>query len=651
MDPVAPSVSDSFAAGRIPAGVGGRLEGVSARLGGAGLAPWLLAFGLVFALGADSGGYWPRAWGWSALAAFWIAAIALVVRADIRLTRLEFLFPIGLLAFACWSMVSSLWASSATQPAQSTELALVYVGGAGAALLVTRRSSYRGLLAGTWAGLALIGGYALLTRCFPERLGSIDDLAGYRLQQPLGYWNALGIFAAIGLLLALGLAAHGRTPLLRTLAGASTVVLASTLYFTFSRGAWVALGLGLLMAVAVDRQRLRLICAAITVGVWPALAVLVASRSSALTHQHPELAAASHAGHRFAWIALAFAVGAGASAVVFGVAAGRITVPRRVRLAFVSALVLLVVAALTTVSVVYGSPPTIARRAYDGFVAPPKVISGDLNRRLFVLSGGQRVPQWKVAWKEYRLHPWLGGGAGSYKRYWDQYRPVDGNVLNAHSLYVETLAETGPVGLALLLAGLLAPLAALVRRRRALSGVAAGVYLAFLAHAGVDWDWQMPAVTLAALFCGAAVLASTRGDDPSSAAVPRALRIGGIALAIALAAFAFVSLRGNSAVTASEDAAAQGEFAKSAAKAHTATAWAPWSSRAWQLRGEGQYGQNDVVAARASFRRAVAKDREDWSIWLDLARVTRGAERRHALAHAAELNPLNSEIRSLRGKP
>jgi O-Antigen ligase len=622
----------------------GRLDALAATALGRRAVLWLFAFGLVFALAADSGGYWPTAWGWSALAALWVLAIALVLKPDVRIARLAAVQPLALLAFVCWSMTSSLWGSSATQPARSTELALVYAGATAAALVLASRRSYRALLAGAWAAAALICGYALLTRCFPERLGSIDDLAGYRLQQPLGYWNALGILAVVALLLSLGFAARGRSLAVRGLAGAAAAVAGPALYFTYSRGAWIALGIGLLAAVAADRQRLQLIASFLVVGTWPAAAIAIASRSDALTHQNSTLAAASHAGHRFAFVVLGLAVAAGAVAVAGGIAERRARVPRVARLAFAAALVLAVLGALAAVTIEYGSPARIARRAYHGFVTPAKPISGDLNKRLFSLSGGQRVPQWKVAWKDYRRHPWLGSGAGSYERWWTQLRPVAGNVRNAHSLYLETLAETGPVGLALLLSALLAPLVALFRRRRrALAGTAAGAYAAFLAHAGVDWDWQMPAVTLAALFCGSALLASSRIGEEKPVALSRPLRVAAIAVSLALVGFAFVGLRGNRAIAAAEHALG-GDSRKAETDARRATRWTPWSSRAWQLLGEAQSAEGDLPAARASLRHAIAKDGEDWSIWLDYALVSSGAERRRALAEARALNPLNSAI-------
>ena len=65
-------------------------------------------------------------------------------------------------------------------------------------------------------------------------------------------------------------------------------------------------------------------------------------------------------------------------------------------------------------------------------------------------------------------------------------------MLDAHSLYLETLAELGLVGLALLVLALAPPL---VAGFRGVEAAATGGYVAFLIHAGLDWDWELPAVT------------------------------------------------------------------------------------------------------------------------------------------------------------
>jgi O-antigen ligase len=124
---------------------------------------------------------------------------------------------------------------------------------------------------------------------------------------------------------------------------------------------------------------------------------------------------------------------------------------------------------------------------------------------------GERPTYWRVGWHEYRDNPALGSGAGTYVRFWSGTQSPTGRIaLDAHNLYLETLAELGPVGLALLVAALALPLLAIRRRGAAVAGAA---YVAFLVHAGIDWDWEMPAVTLAGLGCAAALLVAQREDQ------------------------------------------------------------------------------------------------------------------------------------------
>ena len=118
--------------------------------------------------------------------------------------------------------------------------------------------------------------------------------------------------------------------------------------------------------------------------------------------------------------------------------------------------------------------------------------------------GGERPAYWHVAWQEARAAPLAGQGAGTFHLSWLEHRPIDASVQDAHSLYLETLAELGVVGLALLLLALSPPLAVALRGAR--SPAATAGYVTFLVHAGVDWDWELPAVTVAGLLCGAQLL-------------------------------------------------------------------------------------------------------------------------------------------------
>jgi hypothetical protein len=151
-----------------------------------------------------------------------------------------------------------------------------------------------------------------------------------------------------------------------------------------------------------------------------------------------------------------------------------------------------------------------------------------------------RTSLWGVAWHVFEGHAAFGSGAGTFALAWARSGLIDarGGALDAHSLYLETLAELGLVGLALLLVFFGLPL---LHARSA--PVAAGAYAVFLVHAGLDWDWEMPAVVLAGLCCGAAVL--TAGEDQPRPVTPR-LRLALVILAVALGAASIAGARSSS---------------------------------------------------------------------------------------------------------
>jgi len=124
-----------------------------------------------------------------------------------------------------------------------------------------------------------------------------------------------------------------------------------------------------------------------------------------------------------------------------------------------------------------------------------------------------RGDYWHVAWHVAGQHPVVGTGAGTFDLAWGAFGDLGrwGGVSDAHSLYLETLAELGAVGL-VLLAGLVAPVFA-AASQPALSATetaALGGAVTFLVHAGLDFDWELPAVTVAGLACLAALCVGER---------------------------------------------------------------------------------------------------------------------------------------------
>ncbi len=612
---------------------------------------WPAALGVVAAgfVGAAGGGYFETSWGWSALTLLWSTGLALVLGRAQTVTRAQSVVLAALAGLLLWTLASIAWAPSAGDPVREAERLLLYVSAVLAVPLIVRRGGQEALLGGLLAGITAVAGYGLATRLFPDRLGGVDAIAGYRLAEPLGYWNALGIFSAFGVLLALGLACRAGSRLGRASAAAATVPLALALYFTFSRGGWIALGIGLVAFIALDPRRLQLITWATTAALAPAVAIAFASRYDSLTTQGPELDAAARDGGRLVLIAIALAAASVLISVMIGVAERRVVPSRTIVRAYAGGLLsILVVASLMTFAR-YGAPWTIAERGWAAFAAPPPAGGGDLNQRLFSFSGSGRVEQWAVALDAWHSEPLVGVGAGGFERYWLQNREVAGKIRDAHSLYLEQLAEIGPLGLVLLILALGVPVyAAFKARRHPLVPAAFGAYVAYLVHAGVDWDWEMPAVTLTALFIGASiVVAARKPEDEEKTTSPR-LRYSLLGGTLLLITVAFVGLVGSMALAQSADVARAADWEESERKARRAATWAPWSPEPWQRIGESQLARGELGNARASFRKAIAKDEGDWSLWLDLARASEGRAQLDALAQATRLNPLSPEVAQLR---
>jgi O-Antigen ligase len=604
------------------------------------LVPALAAFAPVFGLAAAQGGYFPTSWGWASVPLLWAVAIALIVRDQIRLNTSERLLLGTLAALAGWIALSCVWSVAPAESVLELERAIAYVAVISAVLILSRGRFARYVLGAVVLAVSVIALFGLLTRLLPDRIGVYDPEAVYRLAQPIGYWNGLGIFAAMGALLALGFAARARTLVVRAVCAGALVLLLPTVYFTFGRAAWIALGVGLVVAVAVDPRRLQLLAALLALTPLPAVGVAVASRQSGLTHTGVELAHAAHDGHRLALILALLFCGNAALAAALGYLERRVEVGPAVRTGFALAVAITVALGLGFVFSRYGDPATLARKAYSSFKAPPPHQKGNLNRRLLSFSGNGRADLWGLAWDNARNHPVLGAGAGTYERYFLRHQPKEvGRVRDAHGLYIETLAELGPIGLILLIGLLAIPLVSLRRaRHHPLAPAAAGAYVAGLVHTGVDWDWELAAVTLVALLCGAVILLfGRRWEHPRP--LSRGSRLVAATLAVALAAFAAITLLGNSFLSQSSIARNEGRLGDAATDARRARTLLPWSPRPWEAQGQAQLAAGLLPDARRSFRKAISMDDGDWRLWYDLANASTGASRQRALRHANRLFP------------
>jgi O-antigen ligase len=607
----------------------------------------LLALLVVVLVVRDQGGYFPTSWGWTALALLGVLGTWLVVAGRTDGGRLDLAFLCALLLFTGWVALSIVWSVDRPRSVLELERSVVLLAGCSALLVVAGRRTSALVAPALLAAVTAVCGYSLATRLDPSA-GSFapgDSTAGYRLFEPVGYWNALGGFAALGAVLALGLATDaGARRSVRTLGAVALVVLPLTLFFTFSRGAWLALAGGFLVLVAWSPHRLRVIAQSAVLALAPAIAVIVASRSPGLTEQTATFGAAQDDGQRLVWIVIALAALSVAFTVALTSLEDRVHLRPRPRRAVAVALLFAVIAALGAGVVREGGPVSLVRRGYDSFVDPtPRTESANLNSRLIDLNSNGRAQLWSVAIDSLDGRWLTGTGAGGFERTWERSPKANQVVRDAHGLYVETLSELGVIGLALLVLLLGLPLAAGVRRRGVplVPGLAAA-YATFLFHNAVDWDWELAGVTLTGLFLGCLLLVARR--DGSERPIRGPVRaVLGVAV-LGLAAFAFVAAVGNGALARARTANREHRYPAAAAAATTARSWMPWSPEPLKALGQAQLQQGEQAAARASFRKAIAIDRNDWQAWLDLAASVDGRRRRAAVARARELYPTSPEI-------
>ena len=283
---------------------------------------------------------------------------------------------------------------------------------------------------------------------------------------------------------------------------------------------------------------------------------------------------------------------------------------------------------------------TAAGFAFARSFASPTATPVEGAARLRTLSGSSRADYWRVALRTVEAAPLLGSGAGSFRRQWFQHRREPQPARDAHSLYLETLAELGPLGLALLLAALGLPLAAAVSARAdPLTPPAFGAYVAFLAHTAQDWDWELPAVTVPALACAIALLLGARKRWIRLARGPSLVGAGAAVALLALAVTAYV---GNRELALGENG--------SEGSARRAARLQPWSAEPWRVIGESQLERGELAAARASFREGLSRDDGDWELWTDLALASEGEAKRDALARAISLNPREPDLMELRAE-
>jgi hypothetical protein len=464
------------------------------------------------------GGYFPPAFLAAGAVAFFATAALLVVRPPRpALPRRAVVAVAAVAGLGVWMGVSAGWSPVPATAVEDAQRAFAYAALLGLALIAALALGTRRQI--PWIVLAtivVIVGAGLGSRLLPDLISSPAPLpqAGFRLDYPLGYSNAYGALAAIGIVLGLGLGEDGLArPVPRALGAAAAVPLAVAVYLSLSRGAWVALAVGLVLLLVLARQRVALLLTMLVAAPAAAVVIVVLQDHSALVDGPRDGQQLGAGGGGILALVLGLTVVVGALHLAFGAAARRRSgaSPPWVRtvLAVAGAGIVLVFGGIAIAD--NARVERFVSRQWNDFLRP----AGQPSQSGRLASAkGPRSDFYRVAIDGFDAHPWRGTGSGGFEPLYVRDRRTDETARDVHSLYLEVLSELGIVGGLLLLAFVGATIAGIVVTRRrpgALGpGAAAAVgaaWATWLVHAGIDWDWQMPALTLLALMLVATVLA------------------------------------------------------------------------------------------------------------------------------------------------
>jgi hypothetical protein len=590
-----------------------------------------LAVGLIAvataALGFAQGGYSQQAVA-IATVVVWAAVgvgIVLGLWSRTEIPRPALVSGFSLLGLLVLSAASMAWADD---PGRSFDASIRVAGYLGLFTLVVvaaPRTGKRAWLIGLAVGLTVVCAAALGSRFVPTLFGNADRELGAaipnaagRLSYPIGYWNGLAALLAIDAVLLTWLAAYARGRSARAVAAGLLPLPVLGFYLASSRGGLAAAAVGGAVLLMLARNRRALLAGALLGGAGGGLLVLVARTQDDFV----------------AGVAGASATDQGGLMLLVTLVCVGLVLVGRYRLdpwlqgahsarrpIWPLGLGLVVVAGAVIALASRDNP-----QAGAGGASGQGVSAGHLTS-----SGSSgRYQYWTAALDAYVSHPVGGVGAGNFELYWNAHPQLALPLVNAHSLYLETLAELGPAGLGLVLALLAVPVVAASRRRSlgkppveqdaALAVLAAGAL-----SAALEWTWQIPAA-FAPVIVAAGLLVSTGMETATDDQVVRrqsrfALGVAALVVAWISVWGAAVSFAGQHELAASRSAAARGDLSQAADDARIAARLQPWSPEPpLQLALVDELG-GDLGAARTAALDAVHSAPGDWRTWAVAGRI------------------------------
>lgn len=607
---------------------------------------WLLPFALITTLAFQGGGYDPLVRGQVGIAAWWVVIVGVAVGAmPLRHGRLGWV-AVGLLAgFLVWSVIGLTWTESSERTVGEAARVSTYLAFFLLALGSQGRAATRHAVNGAACAIGLVGAVALLSRLHPQWFGDIELYkvfggARERLSYPLNYWNLLAALVSMGVPLLLAAATTARTSAGRAVAAAAVPIQGLCVYLTVSRGGLVAFGVAVVVffALAPDRLPRLLLLAPIAAGT--ALLCVAAGRRDDLQH-NLDTAAHLRQGDELLGLVLFVCLGVALLAVAISLLDRHTKRPAWTRVSRGSARLGTIVAILVAaVAFVGAGGPGWTHDRFEEFKGVNNASTNvdDAFGRFASVTGNGRWDYWMAARRAVRGHALDGRGPGTFEFYWARDGTVQGGyVRDAHSLWFQTLEETGYVGLLLVAALFLLALGAGIWRtlrardpeHRAALAAATASLAVFTVIASLEWAWQMtvlPAVVfvlVAVILRGVPDRGLTLERDAEPPPAPRSVpvRVGAVAVALVAVVGVAIPTAGVASVRASQAAARRGDLAQALSKARDAERLQPYGTtgrlqEALVLERAGALDQAVLLA-----RKTTAQEPTNWRLWFVRSRL------------------------------
>ncbi len=589
---------------------------------------------------------------------------------------------VGLLAaFAVWCGVTMLWSVTPDRSWAHVNRAAAYALVVVLAIAVGS-SALRAIerVAVGWLAVAVACAlYALGGKVIPgvEVLGISFDHTDTvsRLRAPLEYWNALALVCVLAIPIALRLAADGsRRVVTRLVALSSLFILVCCLAMTYSRGGILAVVVSMAVLTALGGLRLRVLAVMSITLMFTIPVVGLAFNRPALKGVRVAL------DERIPDGVLLGLVMAGCLLALLIAAWGLLRLEERTEWTPARTRNVWRALAVTTglLACVYigqavtadGGPRGVADRAWESFTTTTQDDVSD-PARISTANSGNRWVWWEEAAGAWSEKPLQGWGAGSFPVTHKLFRQEELGVVQPHNMPLQFLAETGLIGALLVLGGLGVLLFTALERVRAMvpgrqRDIAVALFagaVAWLVHGFVDWDWDIPAITLPALLFIGVLVAIPRGigwarlpSEPLQRPVgPRAAALAAACVLLGLMIVsaglpALADSKASSALVVSTDADEQ-ELKAAVAEAELAARLDPTSVRPLLIAAALSQNRDRLVDARRYLLQAIDRQPYSAAAWERLLRLTLlTADRPGAQAagkRLLELDPIGTSARLL----